>query len=99
MVSFLCRSQELDRLADILLTETSAIGLRHYRADRIVLQRRIVEVQSEFGPVHYKQAFDSSGRLLRESAEYEDCRRIARERGVPCREVMEQLYRRGVPEA
>lgn len=98
MMSFLCRSQELDRLAHLLLAETSAIGLRHYRADRIILRRRVVEAQSGFGSVRYKQVFDSNGRLLRESPEYEDCRRIARERGVPCREVMERLYRRGVPE-
>lgn len=94
-VSFLCRPEQLDQLARLLLTETSAIGLRHYRADRIVLQRRIVEQQTEFGPVRFKHVIDSRGEVLRASPEYEDCRRIARERDLPCREVMERLQRTG----
>jgi uncharacterized protein (TIGR00299 family) protein len=98
IVSFLCHSQQLDQLAQLLLTETSAIGLRYYRADRIVLQRRIVEQQTEFGIVRFKQVIDNSGEVLRASPEYEDCRRIAREREIPCREVMERLHSRGASE-
>lgn len=98
MVSFLCRQEQLDQLAQLLLTETSAIGLRHYRADRIILQRRIIEQQTEFGIVRFKQVIDNRGKLLRASPEYEDCRRIAREKGVSCLEVMERLQRRGASE-
>ena len=96
--SFLCRPEQLDRLSRLLLTETSAIGLRYYRADRIVLQRRIVEQQTEFGVVRFKQVMDGSGQLLRKSAEYDDCRRIARDNGIPCQEVMERLQRTGASE-
>ena len=98
MVSFLCRTGQLDQLAELLLIETSAIGLRWYRAGRIILQRRSIEQQTEFGAVRFKQVFDNSGKLLRATPEYEDCRRIARERNIPCREVMERLQRIGVPE-
>lgn len=97
-VSFLCRPEQFDRLSLLLLTETSAIGLRYYRADRIILQRRIVERQTEFGVVRFKQVVDGSGQLLRISAEYDDCRRIARDNGIPCREVMERLQRTGASE-
>ncbi len=99
MVSFLCRPGDLDRLSQLLLTETSAIGLRHYRADRIILQRRIVERPTEFGPVRFKEVIDSNGIVLRALPEYEECRRIARETGLPCREVMERLLCRGVSES
>ena len=99
MVSFLCRPALLDTLAQILLAETSAIGLRYYRAERIVLQRRVVEQQTEFGPVRFKQVIDNNGSLLRTSPEYEDCRRIARENVIPCREVMARLQQRGVAES
>jgi uncharacterized protein (TIGR00299 family) protein len=91
MLSFLCTSQQLERLAQLLLAETSAIGLRYHRADRIVLRRQSVELQSEFGSVRFKQVFDSNGDVVRRSPEYEDCRRIARERGIPCQEVMLRL--------
>jgi uncharacterized protein (TIGR00299 family) protein len=89
-LSFLCRPQQLDSLARLVLAETSAIGLRHYPAGRIILERRVEERQTPFGPVRFKLVFDN-GLLLRAAPEYEECRRIARERGIPCREVMEQV--------
>jgi len=89
-LSFLCRPQQLDNLARLVLAETSAIGLRHYHAGRIILERRVEERQTPFGPVRFKLVFDN-GLLLRAIPEYEDCRRIARERGISCREVMEQV--------
>ncbi|HIJ89039.1 MAG TPA: nickel pincer cofactor biosynthesis protein LarC [Desulfuromonadales bacterium] len=98
MVSFLCTSQHLERLAGLLLTETSAIGLRYYRASRIILRREIVELQTGFGPVRFKQIFDTNGAVMRTTPEYEDCRRIARERELPCQEVMMRLQVSGVSE-
>lgn len=98
MLSFLCRPEQLDALSRIVLTETSAIGLRHYRADRTVLERKIVELPTELGLVRFKQVFDADGSLLRAAPEYEDCRRIAIERGIPCREVMQRVQRAGVNE-
>ncbi len=98
MLSFLCRQEQLDALSRIVLAETSAIGLRHYRADRTVLERRIVELPTEFGPLRFKQVFDSDGNMLRAMPEYDDCRKIALERGTPCREVMERAQRAGVSE-
>jgi uncharacterized protein (TIGR00299 family) protein len=98
MMSFLCFPEQFDQLAKVLLSETSAIGLRYYRADRIILQRQIAEQQTEFGAVRFKQVFDNSDKFLRASPEYEDCRRIAREKGIPCREVMERLQGKGAAE-
>lgn len=89
-LSFLCRPEQLDQLAALVLAETSAIGLRHYPAGRMVLERRIAERQTTLGPARFKQVFDK-GRLLRAVPEYEDCRRIARERNLPLQEVMHAL--------
>ena len=91
MLSLLCHPEQRVLLADIVLTETSAIGLRHYRANRIVLERRIVDQETEFGPVRGKQVFDRYGTLLRTALEYEDCRRIARERGIPLQKIISVL--------
>lgn len=99
MLSFICLPHQLEHLSRLLLTETSAIGLRHYPADRIVLQRRIVEQCTELGAVRFKQIIDNDGKVLRASPEYEDCRRIAREKNIPCREVMEILQCRGASQS
>lgn len=97
LLSFLCHKKQLEELAKIVLTETSAIGLRHYLADRVVLERRIVEQETKFGTVKFKQIFDQQGTFLRSTPEYEDCRRIAIENKIPCRDVMESLQLSGVP--
>jgi uncharacterized protein (TIGR00299 family) protein len=91
ILSLLCYPEQLELLADIVLTETSAIGLRHYRADRIILERRIVEQLTEFGLVRFKQVMDRDGTPLRATPEYEDCRRIARERGIPLQKIISSL--------
>ena len=89
-LSFLCCPEQLHPLSRLVLTETSAIGLRHHPVSRITLERRIEELETPFGLVRFKQISDN-GRLLRVAPEYEDCRRIAREQGIPCREVMDRL--------
>ena len=91
-LSFLCAPPQLDELARLVLTETSAIGLRHYCAARIKFERRTQSCETEFGPVRFKLLFER-GSLIRSTPEYEECRRIALERGLPCHEVMRRLTR------
>lgn len=99
MLSLLCPPEQLDRLAEIVLTETSAIGVRHYRTARIVLERRIVERETGCGTVRFKEVFGRSGTLLRSTPEYEDCRRIARESGVPLQRVQQTIEEKLEPVA
>ena len=88
LLSFLCRPPDLERLAALLMSETGALGVRYSLQRRIVQPRRIEERQTPFGPVRFKVAEGG------EKPEYEDCRRIARERGIPCRDVMQQLLQK-----
>lgn len=90
MLSFLCRPGQLDVLSLLALAETSAIGLRHYPAGRIILERRIEKRQTELGTVSFKIVQDGD-RVLREAPEYDDCRRIAKETGLPLQEVMQRV--------
>lgn len=87
MLSFLCRQELLDGLAALVLAETSAIGLRSYPVDRITLERRIEERETPWGNVRVKLVSDGKG-FVRMAAEYEDCRRVAREQGIPLQEVL-----------
>jgi uncharacterized protein (TIGR00299 family) protein len=87
LLSMLCLPEQLATLSSLVLTETSAIGLRHYPVSRVTLERRIEERQTCFGLLRFKLVFDQ-GRLLRVTPEYEDCRRVARERGVALQDVL-----------
>lgn len=75
-----------DRLVAILLRETSTIGVRGYPVSRWTLPRSAGFVETEFGPVAVKTVALPDG-SERSTPEYDDCRRIARERGVPVARV------------
>jgi uncharacterized protein (DUF111 family) len=53
------------------------------------LEREIVKVETSHGAVAVKVAF-LEGRAITIAPEYEDCARVAREAGVPAREVYEE---------
>jgi len=70
-----------DRLAGVIFAETSTIGLRWAPWRRIVLPRETRIVETEYGPVGVKLATAPDG-TTNVAPEFEDCRRIARARGV-----------------
>lgn len=82
-LSVLSRPEDTERLAALVFSETTTLGMRVYAAERRVQKRDIVEVETPHGRVRVK--FSDSGAF---APEYEDCRRIAVERGVPLKTIM-----------
>uniref|UniRef100_UPI0040561C02 nickel pincer cofactor biosynthesis protein LarC n=1 Tax=Candidatus Electronema sp. TaxID=2698783 RepID=UPI0040561C02 len=74
------------RLKDILLTETSAIGLRFHSERRLTLPRTAVELATPWGAVRGKKV-ELPGGGCRIKPEYEDCARLARKHDVPVQQV------------
>ena len=72
-------------MADIVLAETTSLGVRYHEVERRVLARSSVLVSTRFGDVNVKMAH-VNGRL-RAAPEYEDCARLARGRGVPLQTI------------
>lgn len=75
--------EDQERLAAIVLTETSALGLRIHTAERRILPRGFVEVPTAHGPVRMKISAGGSF-----APEYEDCRKIALETGLPLKQIL-----------
>ncbi|MCI0489781.1 MAG: nickel pincer cofactor biosynthesis protein LarC [Blastocatellia bacterium] len=86
LLTILCGPEKRDTLIDMLLAETSTLGVRYYEANRRVLDRAIEEVETRYGRVRIKVAQQHS-RTLHFHPEYEDCLRLARQAGVPLIEV------------
>jgi pyridinium-3,5-bisthiocarboxylic acid mononucleotide nickel chelatase len=82
-LTVIARPGEQESLADILFTETSTLGLRIYTAERRVQARETVEVDTPHGRVRIKVA--NGGGF---APEFEDCRRLAAERGIPLKDVV-----------
>ncbi len=86
VLSVLCSEQDREALSAIVLNETSAIGVRYYPVRRRILERVIREVTTSFGPVRVKVALAPDGHENL-SPEYEDCKRVATQTGVPIKRV------------
>jgi len=87
MLSVLASSDLESELTDIIMRETSTLGIRVRPVSRHAAQREIVEVDSSLGRAKVKVK-RLAGKIVDISPEYEDCRRIAEEKQMPLREVM-----------
>ncbi len=75
---------------EIIFRETSSLGVRIQEVERIELPRKIVEIMTSYGPCRVKRVTMPGGEE-RGVPEYEDCRRIALDRGIPIGRVYEEV--------
>ena len=88
LLSILCRDEQRETLTELLFAETTTLGLRAYEVERRALERRIVTVETQYGPIDVKVA-QLNGHIIKEMPEYEQCRQAARAVNVPLRVVEE----------
>lgn len=86
LVTVLARPADRERLAALLLLESGSLGCRFHEAERLEAEREFVTVATPWGDVRVKCA-RLGGRSLAVAPEYDDCRRLALEAGVPWRDV------------
>jgi len=89
-ITLLSDNDNVNKLADILLKETTSFGLRMYKTERIKLEKEIKTVKTEYGSTKVKIG-KKNGKIINIAPEYEDCKRIANERGISIREVYEKV--------
>lgn len=86
LLSALANRRDRERLTDLLLRESTTLGVRFHRSERTILERRFQPVQTPWGEVSVKLGL-RDGTVWNAQPEYEDCRRIAKAAGVPLKEV------------
>ena len=88
LLSVLCPPEGSDRPLDLIFRESSTFGVRVGRLERHCLKRRFENVKTPWGEVRVKVG-GWRGRDVTRSPEYEDCRRLAEQHGVPLKAVYE----------
>jgi pyridinium-3,5-bisthiocarboxylic acid mononucleotide nickel chelatase len=91
-IGVLCPEALAGHLTGTLLAETTTLGVRRQPVARTILPRTLRQVETEYGPIPVKVALQG-GRPLKFKPEYEACRRVALERGIPIRLVYEAVAR------
>jgi uncharacterized protein (TIGR00299 family) protein len=92
LLSVIAEEAKVGDLEAVLFREGATFGVRRYRAERTKLRREAVTVDTPWGPVRAKRGWRSDGFEVI-TPEYEDCARVAREHGVPLREVYAAVRR------
>jgi uncharacterized protein (TIGR00299 family) protein len=85
MLSVICDAEKAPLMEHIIFRETSTIGIRRYEVKRSTLPRREVAVPTSYGDVKGKE-YEYDG-IKRISIEYDDACRLAKEKGVPLRDI------------
>jgi len=92
LLTVLCKPQDASKLAQLIFTETTTLGVRRRNEMRQTLARRWEHVHTPWGEVRIKIA-SLNGTVTNYAPEYEDCRRIAAEHHVPLKRVMQEAAR------
>ncbi len=85
-LSCLAGERDVDGLGELILRETTTLGVRISRVRRLMLRREIEKIATPYGEVRVKRA-ELDGVVLRRVPEFDDLASIARERGLPMGEI------------
>jgi uncharacterized protein (TIGR00299 family) protein len=91
----LATTAQKESLAQIILRESTTLGVRMYPAERVILPREEREVETKYGLIRIKVAFDNEREVINLMPEYESCRQAAEEKKVPLKEVYQEAISEG----
>ena len=92
ILTVLCKPEDAGKLAQLIFSETTTLGVRQREEYRQTLARRWENVRTQWGEVRIKIA-SMNGAVTNYAPEYEDCRRIAAEHHVPLKTVIQEAAR------
>lgn len=89
VLTVLTNEEMQDELSKIILRETSTLGIRKTICKRQTLNREEKSVMTKYGEIKVKISLAEG--LKKVSPEYEDCKRVAKERNIPLWKVYDEV--------
>ena len=86
ILEVICPPREADKLSKLILSETTAFGIRRHRMERMILERHHITVTTPYGEVMVKVG-TLEGKTLQQSPEFSSCAEAAERHNVPVRLV------------
>lgn len=87
-LSVVAGSDSRESLSQIILKETTTLGVRSYMCERLTLEREFKEVKIGERTIRVKIARDAAGKILNMHPEYDDCVKVAQQTGMALKEVI-----------
>jgi uncharacterized protein (TIGR00299 family) protein len=92
MLTVLCNEQNADALGEVVLNNSTTIGLRIVPFKKMILQREMIEVPTTLGQVTVKMVVQPDG-VRRWKSEHDHIKQLAREIGQPYLAVKSRIDR------
>ena len=89
-MSVLCEEDDVDKVENIIVEETTTLGIRKYSVERKLMDRKIVTIETPYGQVDIKVGI-YKGRTLKFKPEYDQCKKLAKENNVPLNTIFETV--------
>ena len=94
VLTALCAPDRVTELSRVLFEESPTIGVRWTAYQRERLDREMVTLPTPYGAIPFKVS-RLDGRVVTVTPEFDEVRRIARAKGLPVREVLDQARAEG----
>jgi len=92
-LSVLCQKKDRERMAELIFTETTTLGIRWGDLQRWSLNREFRQVETDYGKVKVKIG-RFRGKIVNVSPEYEELKSIAQKHDLPLKVVRQTVMNR-----
>jgi len=89
LLSVLAKPEDKDKIEKIILRETTTFGVRSWKVDRKVLERKIETFESSLGPVKIKTGVFEN--ITKKIPEFEDCLTLSKKHKIPVWQVYNKV--------
>src|SRR5690625_7461062 len=93
LLQLLCSQKNLDKMKQILFTETTTLGIRYYPLTVHRAERNFKKVLTKWGSITIKEGI-YDGQVIQTSQVYEECKKIAEDHQIPLKKVYEEVWKR-----
>jgi hypothetical protein len=90
LLNVICESGLEDAVKEIIFTESTTLGIRTFPFKKDTLVRKFDTLQTEYGEVAIKRSYYND-KEVSSKPEYEECKKIASEKGIPVKEVYNNI--------
>lgn len=92
-LSILANDKSEDKVLQIIFEDTTSLGIRKYKVNKIMLNRELSKISTEYGDITIKKAY-YNGKLVKYKPEYEECKAIAKEKNINIDKVYKAVYKK-----
>ena len=85
------KTKDLEKMQEIIFTETTTIGIRYRFEERACLERELVEVDTKFGKINAKKVVAGDKTFI--YPEFESIKKVAEEKNIPLKELYKIDYK------